>query len=124
MRVCFRWGYNDGPVVTTVNQTDSSFSIILDKEKCGECDYNSENYDYSGCRGQYDDRSYEGGCYDGRLFIGQGVGRVARNNAFQQCISFYAPYVARFDCSGGMVAENYWETVTDPLTGTPPTTTP
>ena len=64
------------------------------------------------------DRDGGQGCYDGLLFIGHGEGRKARNNAFQQCMSSFTPYVARFDCSLGMVTGNYWETVTpSPLSG-------
>ena len=128
--VFFRWGYDNGPVLEPMNQTDSSFNFLLDNGNCQSCEPGSEKYNYEECYWQY----YEGqsgkdggrGCYDGQLFIGYGEGRKARNNAFQQCISSYAPYVARFDCSGGMVAENYWESVTSssPTNATTPVTMP
>ena len=112
----FRWGYDNGLVLEPMSQTDSSFTFLLDNGNCQSCDPDSENYNYEDCYWQYNEgqsgRDVRGSCYDGQLFIGHGEGRKARNNAFQQCMSSYAPYVARFDCSGGMVAENYWETVT------------
>ena len=86
-----------------MNQTDSSFNFLLDNGNCQSCEPGSEKYNYEECQSGKDGL---GGCYDGLLFIEYGEGRKAKNNAFQQCMSSSAPYVARFDCSGGMVAEN------------------
>ena len=114
------------------NQTDSSVSFNLDSEDCDLCDSKEKHKNDlchlgNGESGVSDVTKGGRNCYDGRVFTGHGEGRKARNNAFQQCIKFQAPDVARFDCSGGMVAENYWETVapvTIPINnGSTPTTT-
>ena len=117
--VYFRWGYNQGGLLQTRNQTDSGFSFALNYD-CEPCDpeYYEEEREYRDeyCNDEYvdgprvaSDSSFSTNCYDARVFVGFGEGRKASNAAFQQCITQYAPYVARFDCTGGQVAENYWD---------------
>ena len=75
-----------------------------------DCDKTSETYNFQMCL--HYQATGDCPCCDGLIFIGIGEGRQARSNANQHCMSSDVRYVARFDCTGGTVAEKWRETVT------------
>ena len=69
------------------------------------CDESSDDFDYVLCYDTYFADTNQGFCGDNRVFVGKGLGRECRNSALRQCRNQDSPYLARFDCTGGAVAD-------------------